>query len=81
MNDNKTAAEAALRKIPTINQIITEANNKTRQAESALGNANADARGAKSKAEEAEKIANAVQKVSKVLLAFHYNHKILPKGK
>ncbi|XP_018430707.1 PREDICTED: laminin subunit gamma-1 [Nanorana parkeri] len=62
VNDNKTAAEAALRRIPAINQIITEANNKTRQAESALGNANADARGAKSKAEEAEKIGNAVQK-------------------
>ncbi|CAI9596610.1 unnamed protein product [Staurois parvus] len=55
VNDNKTAAEAALRRIPAINQIIAEANNKTRQAESALGNANADARGAKSKAEEAEK--------------------------
>ncbi|KAM4023143.1 laminin subunit gamma-1 [Anomaloglossus baeobatrachus] len=62
VNDNKTAAEAALRRIPAITQIIAEANNKTRQAESALGNANADARGAKSKAEEAEKIANTVQK-------------------
>ncbi|KAM4642244.1 laminin subunit gamma-1 [Discoglossus pictus] len=62
VNDNKTAAEAALRKIPMITQTIAEANNKTRQAESALGNANADARGAKSKAEEAEKIANTVQK-------------------
>ncbi|KAM5148303.1 laminin subunit gamma-1 [Mantella aurantiaca] len=62
VNDNKTAAEAALRRIPAINQIIAEANNKTRQAESSLGNANADARGAKSKAEEAEKIANTVQK-------------------
>ncbi|KAM9326705.1 laminin subunit gamma-1 [Gastrophryne carolinensis] len=62
VNDNKTAAEAALQRIPIITQTIAEANNKTRQAESALGNANADARGAKSKAEEAEKIANAVQK-------------------
>lgn len=62
VNDNKTAAEAALRRIPAISQTIAEANNKTRQAESALGNANADARGAKSKAEEAEKIANTVQK-------------------
>lgn len=69
VNDNKTAAEAALRRIPAITQIIAEANNKTRQAESALGNANADARGAKSKAEEAEKIANNVQKVRILLLA------------
>ncbi|CAH2311352.1 laminin subunit gamma-1 [Pelobates cultripes] len=61
VNDNKTAAEAALRKIPLINQTIAEANNKTRQAEVALGNANADARGAKTKAEEAEKIAKEVQ--------------------
>uniref|UniRef100_A0A8C5QNT2 Laminin subunit gamma 1 n=1 Tax=Leptobrachium leishanense TaxID=445787 RepID=A0A8C5QNT2_9ANUR len=61
VNDNKTAAEAALRKIPLINQTIAEANNKTRQAEVALGNANADARGAKAKAEEAEKIAKEVQ--------------------
>ncbi|KAG9483073.1 hypothetical protein GDO78_009165 [Eleutherodactylus coqui] len=62
VNDNKTAAEAALRRIPAITQTIAEANNKTRQAENALGNANADARGAKSKAEEAERIANTVQK-------------------
>ncbi|XP_030063379.1 laminin subunit gamma-1 [Microcaecilia unicolor] len=62
VNDNKTAAEEALKKIPAITQTILDANNKTRQAEQALGNAAADAREAKNKAEEAEKIANAVQK-------------------
>lgn len=64
MNDNKTAAEEALKKIPAITQTIAEANNKTRQAELALGNAAADAREAKTRADDAEKIASAVQKVS-----------------
>uniref|UniRef100_A0A668A017 Laminin subunit gamma-1 n=1 Tax=Myripristis murdjan TaxID=586833 RepID=A0A668A017_9TELE len=59
VNDNKTAAEEALKKIPAINATINEANEKTRQAEAALGNATADAREAKAKAEEAEKIASA----------------------
>lgn len=63
VNDNKTAAEEALKKIPAISQTITEANNKTRQAELALGNAAADAREAKSRADDAEKIASSVQKV------------------
>lgn len=64
VNDNKTAADEALKKIPAIIQTITEANNKTRQAELALGNAAADAREAKNKAEDAERIASSVQKVS-----------------
>lgn len=64
MNDNKTAAEDALKKIPAITLTIAEANNKTRQAELALGNAAADAREAKNKSDNAEKIANSVQKVS-----------------
>ncbi|KAM9789486.1 LOW QUALITY PROTEIN: laminin subunit gamma-1 [Neosynchiropus ocellatus] len=64
VNDNKTAAEDALKKIPAINATILAANEKTRQAESALGNAAADAREAKKKAEEAERIASAVQKGS-----------------
>ncbi|XP_066479595.1 laminin subunit gamma-1 [Tiliqua scincoides] len=62
VNDNKTAAEDALKKIPAITQTIAEANNKTRQAELALGNAAADAREAKNKSDNAEKIANSVQK-------------------
>lgn len=62
VNDNKTAAEGALKKIPAITQTIAEANNKTRQAELALGNAADDAREAKNKADDAEKIANSVQK-------------------
>ncbi|KFV96685.1 Laminin subunit gamma-1, partial [Fulmarus glacialis] len=62
VNDNKTAAEEALKKIPAITQTIAEANNKTRQAELALGNAAADAREAKTKADFAEKIAGSVQK-------------------
>uniref|UniRef100_A0A8C9VN56 Laminin, gamma 1 n=1 Tax=Scleropages formosus TaxID=113540 RepID=A0A8C9VN56_SCLFO len=62
VNDNKTAAEEAMRKIPEINATIIAANEKTRQAEGALGNAAADAREAKNKAEEAEKIAGTVQK-------------------
>ncbi|KFW02341.1 Laminin subunit gamma-1, partial [Eurypyga helias] len=62
VNDNKTAAEEALKKIPAITQTIAEANNKTRQAELALGNAAADAREAKTKADDAEKIASSVQK-------------------
>ncbi|KAM7399997.1 hypothetical protein PAMA_004607 [Pampus argenteus] len=64
VNDNKTAAEDALKKIPAINATIMAANEKTRQAEAALGNAAADAREAKKKAEEAEKIASKVQKDS-----------------
>uniref|UniRef100_A0AAY4ABN0 Laminin subunit gamma 1 n=1 Tax=Denticeps clupeoides TaxID=299321 RepID=A0AAY4ABN0_9TELE len=64
VNDNKTAAEDALKRIPGINATIIAANQKTRQAEAALGNASADAAEAKSKAEEAEKIASAVQKVT-----------------
>lgn len=63
VNDNKTAAEDALKKIPAINATIMAANEKTRQAEAALGNAATDAREAKSKAEEAERIASNVQKV------------------
>ncbi|XP_013970599.2 laminin subunit gamma-1 [Canis lupus familiaris] len=62
VNDNKTAAEEALRRIPAINQTIIEANEKTREAQLALGNAAADATEAKSKAHEAERIASAVQK-------------------
>ena len=67
MNDNKTAAEDALKKIPAINATIMAANQKTRQAEAALGNAAADAREAKAKAEDAEKIAGNVQKVKRKL--------------
>lgn len=63
VNDNKTAAEEALKKIPLINATIQAASQKTRQAEAALGNAAADAREAKTKAEEAERIASNVQKV------------------
>ncbi|XP_033885276.3 laminin subunit gamma-1-like [Acipenser ruthenus] len=62
VNDNKTAAEDAMKKIPGINATIIAANEKTKQAEAALGNAGADAKEAKKKAEEAEKIASAVQK-------------------
>uniref|UniRef100_A0AAR2M094 Uncharacterized protein n=1 Tax=Pygocentrus nattereri TaxID=42514 RepID=A0AAR2M094_PYGNA len=64
VNDNKTAAEEAMKRIPEINATINAANEKTRQAEGALGNAAADAKEAKSKAEEAEKIASNVQKGS-----------------
>lgn len=53
-----------MKKIPIINATIQDANEKTRQAEAALGNAAADAREAKTKAEEAERIASSVQKVS-----------------
>ncbi|KAB5579854.1 hypothetical protein PHYPO_G00199730 [Pangasianodon hypophthalmus] len=64
VNDNKTTAEEALKRIPQINATINAASEKTRQAETALGNASADAKEAKSKAEEAEKIASNVQKGS-----------------
>ncbi|KAJ0012238.1 hypothetical protein NQD34_013213 [Periophthalmus magnuspinnatus] len=64
VNDNKTAAEEALQRIPLINATINAANEKTRQAEAALGNAASDAKEAKSKAEEAERIASNVQKGS-----------------
>lgn len=63
VNDNKTAAEEAMKKIPFINATIIAANEKTRQAEAALGNAAADAHEAKTKAEEAERIASNIQKV------------------
>ncbi|XP_062849994.1 laminin subunit gamma-1 [Trichomycterus rosablanca] len=62
VNDNKTTAEEALKRIPQINATINAANDKTRQAEEALGNAAADAKDAKTKAEEADKIASNVQK-------------------
>lgn len=64
VNDNKTAAEEAMKKIPSINATIQAANQKSRQAEGALGNASQDAREAKAKAEEAERIASNVQKVN-----------------
>ncbi|XP_024124421.1 laminin subunit gamma-1 [Oryzias melastigma] len=64
VNDNKTAAEEALKKIPAINATIISANEKTRDAKAALGNATENAREAKRKAEEAEKIASNVQKGS-----------------
>lgn len=63
VNDNKTAAEEALRRIPAINQTIMEANEKTREAQLALGNAAADATEAKNRAHEAERIASAVRQV------------------
>lgn len=69
VNDNKTAAEEALRRIPAINQTITEANEKTREAQLALGNAAADATEAKNRAREAERIASAVQKVCALLFS------------
>ncbi|MBN3312115.1 LAMC1 protein, partial [Atractosteus spatula] len=62
VNDNKTAAEDAMKKIPAINATILAANEKTKQAEGALGNAAADAREAKNKAEAAQDIATEVQK-------------------
>ncbi|XP_074164653.1 laminin subunit gamma-1-like [Sminthopsis crassicaudata] len=62
VNDNKTAAEEALKKIPAINRTIAEASEKTREAQLALGNAASDASEAKAKAHEAERIAAAVQK-------------------
>lgn len=64
VNDNKTAAEEALRRVPAINRTIAEANEKTQGAQLALGNAAADATEAKHRAHEAERIASAVQKVS-----------------
>ena len=54
-----------MRKIPAINATIMAANEKTRQAEAALGNADEDAREAKNKAEEAGRIASNVQKVNR----------------
>lgn len=64
VNDNKTAAEEALRRVPAINRTIAEAAEKTREAQLALGNAAADASEAKAKAHEAERIASAVQQVT-----------------
>ncbi|KAJ8274539.1 hypothetical protein COCON_G00091640 [Conger conger] len=61
VDDNKTAAEEAMKKIPEINATIIAANDKTKLAEAALGNAASDAREAKKKAEDAEKIAGDVQ--------------------
>ncbi len=52
-----------MKKIPAINATIMAAKEKTKQAEAALGNAAADAKEAKNKAEEAERIASNVQKV------------------
>lgn len=80
VNDNKTAAEEALRRIPAINRTIAEANEKTREAQLALGNAAADATEAKNKAHEAERIASAVQKVSTSIFSsscLHIAHRTL----
>lgn len=57
-----------MKKIPIINATIMAAKEKTRQAEEALGNAASDAREAKSKAEDAERIASNVQKVKRRLV-------------
>ncbi|KAM9719019.1 laminin subunit gamma-1 [Menidia menidia] len=64
VNDNKTAAEEAMKKIPAINATIAAAVQKTQNAEAELGNAAADAREAKTRAGEAERIASGVQKAS-----------------
>lgn len=56
-----------MKKIPHINATIQAANEKTRQAEAELGNAAADALEAKTKAEEAQRIASNVQKVERTL--------------
>ncbi|XP_012368221.2 laminin subunit gamma-1, partial [Octodon degus] len=61
VNDNKTAAEEALKRIPAIIQTIAEAEEKTQEARLALGSAAADATEAQSKAHEAGRIASAVQ--------------------
>lgn len=74
VNDNKTAAEEALRRIPAINRTIAEANEKTREAQLALGNAAADATEAKNKAHEAERIASGVQKVSASVFSSPCSH-------
>lgn len=58
-----------MKKIPVINAAIMAANKKTMEAEAALGNATADAREAKNKAEEAERIASNVQKVRQEQIA------------
>ncbi|MED6278904.1 hypothetical protein CHARACLAT_028835 [Characodon lateralis] len=60
-----------MKKIPNINATIIAANEKTRQAEEALGNAAADARDAKKKAEDAERIADNVQKVNQHILLIY----------
>uniref|UniRef100_A0A4W3JXR0 Laminin subunit gamma 1 n=1 Tax=Callorhinchus milii TaxID=7868 RepID=A0A4W3JXR0_CALMI len=61
VNDNKTAAEEALKKISSIQDTIDAASAKTKQAEDALGTARMDASAAKKTAEEAERIATKLQ--------------------
>lgn len=61
VEDRKTEAENAMRRLPFISQMVAEADDKTGQAERALGSAAADARRAKSMAGEALEIADNIE--------------------
>ncbi|XP_078721548.1 laminin subunit gamma-1 isoform X1 [Lampetra fluviatilis] len=59
--DNKTAAEEAIKKIPTIEAKVAAARNKTQATMAALGSAERDAKQARRIAQDAERIANQTQ--------------------
>ncbi|XP_027724386.1 laminin subunit gamma-2 [Vombatus ursinus] len=61
VEDRKTEAEDAMRRLPFISQMVADANDKTGQAERALGSAAADARRAKSMAGEALEISDNIE--------------------
>lgn len=57
VRESKARADRALQKVPEISQLITDAEDKTRDAENALGGAHSDAIDARDIAKEAQRIA------------------------
>ncbi|KAG6930808.1 laminin subunit gamma 2 [Chelydra serpentina] len=61
VDGRRREAEEAMRRLPLINNMVTNANDKTRRAEGALGSAATDAKTARSMAIEAKEITGGIQ--------------------
>lgn len=61
VEDRKAEAEEAMKRLSYITQKVADASDKTRQAETALGGASADAQGAKNAAREALEITGKIE--------------------
>ncbi|XP_027679461.2 laminin subunit gamma-2 [Chelonia mydas] len=61
VDGRRREAEEAMRRLPLISNMVTNANDKTRQAEGALGSAATDAKTARSMAGEAKEITGGIQ--------------------
>lgn len=61
VEDRKAEAEEAMKRLSYITQKVADASDKTRQAETALGGASADAQGAKNAAKEALEITGKIE--------------------